>query len=153
MPASDGAAGRPSPDAIYARALEPYYRQSYFATSRAVRRPTTSWLTPYDFPAGLVLVIAWFALRGAVLIGVGLFAAIAGLFLASGVIGAILVILGVMNIATGVGLFRKELWAWWLAMAVLGFNFILAWALEFYAGLPVPAIVMTYLAIVRKFFD
>jgi len=70
--------------------------------------------------------------------------------LAVGVVGGIAVLIGLLWIAVGLGLWRLRSWAWWLAVIVMVLSLFSAASTLSLAI--VPLLILIYLILVRKHF-
>ena len=101
-----------------------------------------------------------------VLVGVIFFLAALGLFLLAGfaafqglptffgltgaVLGTVFLVLALVFIGVGLGLWHLRIWAWWLAIIVLVFSIV--GSLADLTGLVIPLILLIYLLLVRHHF-
>ena len=70
--------------------------------------------------------------------------------LAAGVIGAIVLVFGLIWIGVGVGLLHLRGWAWWLAVIVMVLSIVGSVASPITAV--IPALILIYLIVVRHHF-
>ena len=98
---------------------------------------------------GILIVIAGllFIIAPLVLVGFGL---PLGFGLAASVIGAIVLVFGLIWIGVGVGLLHLRGWAWWLAVIVMVLSIVGSFASPLTAV--IPALILIYLIVVRHHF-
>lgn len=70
--------------------------------------------------------------------------------IAVGVVGGILLIIALLWIAVGMGLWRLRGWAWWLAVIVMVLSIVSSFAAP--GAAIVPILLLVYLILVRKHF-
>ena len=70
--------------------------------------------------------------------------------LAASVIGAIVLVFGLIWIGVGVGLLHLRGWAWWLAVIVMVLSIVGSFASPITAV--IPALILIYLIVVRHHF-
>jgi len=95
----------------------------------------------------IVLVGVLFLVAPLILVGVGL---PLGFGLAAGVIGAIVLVFGLIWIGVGVGLLHLRGWAWWLAVIVMVLSIVGSFASPITAV--IPGLILIYLIVVRHHF-
>jgi lysylphosphatidylglycerol synthetase-like protein (DUF2156 family) len=104
---------------------------------------------------GLGEIVAGFALIGVAalgataLAGAGIPAWIAGL---AAVLGAVILILGLVTLVVAIGLWRMRGWAWWVAIVVNILSIILNAATLSWFGVIIPLIIVIYLVVIRDKF-
>ena len=112
-------------------------------------------------PIGVAILAILIVLLGAIFLlgAIGLFAfagfavirALPNFFgLAGAFLGAILLILALLFIGVGLGLWHLRSWAWWLAIIVLIISIV--GGLGDPVGLVIPLILLIYLILVRQHF-
>ncbi len=69
-----------------------------------------------------------------------------------GVIGAVLLLLGIVTMAVAIGLWRMRSWAWWVAIIVNVISILVAIGTYSWYGLVLPLIIVIYLVVVRDKF-
>jgi len=69
-----------------------------------------------------------------------------------GVIGAVLLLLGIVTMAVAVGLWRMRSWAWWVAIIVNVISILVVIGTYSWYGLVFPLIIVIYLVVVRDKF-
>jgi len=95
----------------------------------------------------IVLLGLLFIVAPLILVGVGLPLAFG---LAAGVIGAIVLVFGLIWIGVGVGLLHLRGWAWWFAVIVMVLSIVGSFASPITAV--IPALILIYLIVVRHHF-
>lgn len=126
----------------------PYYAPGYYAPppSRPIGVAILAVLT---ILIGVLILIA-----GVALLVFPLFLTPLGLPLVFGLtasaVGLIIILVSLLWIGTGVGLFHLRSWAWWLAVIVMLLSVLSAAAS--YALAILPLLILIYLIIVRKHF-
>lgn len=102
----------------------------------------------------VVLVGAVFLLAAIAVLAFSGFIALAGLptfgLAIGGLLGGILLIVALLWIAVGLGLWHLRSWAWWLAVIVMVLSIIGAFASP--ATVVIPLILLIYLILVRQHF-
>lgn len=89
------------------------------------------------------------AIGGAALVSAGIPAWIAGLV---GVLGAVLLLLGLVTFAVALGLWRMRGWAWWVAIIVNVISIVINALIGTWFGIPIPLIIIIYLLVIRDKF-
>ena len=116
---------------------------------------------PPSRPIGVTLLAVLTILLGVLIVGLGLLFIVAPLILvgvglplsfglAAGVIGAIVLVFGLVWIGVGVGLLHLRGWASWLAVIVMVLSIVGSFASPLTAA--VPALILIYLIVVRHHF-
>src|SRR3989454_1569234 len=116
---------------------------------------------PPSRPIGVTLLAVLTILLGILIVGLGLLFIVAPLILvgvglplafglAAGVIGAIVLVFGLVWIGVGVGLLHLGGWAWWLAVIVMVLSILGSFASPITAV--IPALILIYLILVRHHF-
>src|SRR2546426_2530084 len=116
---------------------------------------------PPSRPIGVTLLAVLTILLGVLIVGLGLLFIVAPLILvgvglplafglAAGVIGAIVLVFGLIWIGVGVGLLHLRGWAWWLAVIVMVLSIVGSVASPITAV--IPALILIYLIVVRHHF-
>ena len=116
---------------------------------------------PPSRPIGVTLLAVLTILLGVLIVGLGLLFIVAPLILvgvglpfafglAAGVIGAIVLVFGLIWIGVGVGLLHLRGWAWWLAVIVMVLSIVGSFASPLTAV--IPALILIYLIVVRHHF-
>src|SRR2546425_2166518 len=116
---------------------------------------------PPSRPIGVTLLAVLTILLGVLIVGLGLLFIVAPLILvgvglplafglAAGVIGAIVLVFGLIWIGVGVGLLHLRGWAWWLAVIVMVLSIVGSFASPITAV--IPALILIYLIVVRHHF-
>ncbi|HEX9709351.1 MAG TPA: hypothetical protein VGB42_05235 [Candidatus Thermoplasmatota archaeon] len=114
---------------------------------------------PFHRPVGVAVLAVILIVVGFIVALAGLVAVLAlGVAMAvafgptAGLLGAaagfVVLLLGAATLVAGLGLWRMQSWAWWLAVVVL-----LAQILFGIGGWVIPAILLLYLILVRRHFN
>src|SRR2546425_7329408 len=148
--------------------VEDYLSRSLFGLSgeRPVASPPPGYYPPGPYPPpsrpiGVTLLAVLTILLGVLIVGLGLLFIVAPLILvgvglplafglAAGVIGAIVLVFGLIWIGVGVGLLHLRGWAWWLAVIVVVLSIVGSVASPLTAV--IPALILIYLIVVRHHF-
>ena len=99
---------------------------------------------------GIIALFGGLAFLG--LAGLGIVAGAGPLAAFLGIIGAIIVLFGIVQIVAGWGLWKLRPWAWWLATIVSALSVIVNGVLLNWVGLALALIILIYLFVVRKSF-
>lgn len=117
---------------------------------------------PFHRPLGVAIVAIIIMFVGVLVVIAGMaimfIGGVGGAFLAGPVgaavgafVGLVVLIVGLITLAAGTGLWRMRSWAWWLAMIILVLQFI--GSLATVVGAVVYGLLILYLVLVRKHFN
>lgn len=124
--------------------------------------PFTGTARPFHRPLGVAIISVLMIIGGVIVVLAGLavmflggflglaFAGPFGAAIGAG-IGILIMIIGAIWLAAGLGLWRMRGWAWWLA--AIGVLLALVGNLGSPVGLALSALLLVYLLVVRKYFN